>query len=499
MANENKNTKELVSPDEEATAELQELTLQQVLTRSVGETELEDDADTFEFERMPGRRKNADVKVVNAELEARHERISQLQFDLEQLRSRFNGLQTEVNAREEITADLQHELAESREQLTARSKLLQQRDRTIKELKAEIRERESSAHERRNELSALTDERDQLDERLREVQGKLEALSAAERAAPSPADDAVNASLADVEARNAELAAQLARTEAYADEIRIHLADRTGSEEALGKELNHLRLELAESQSHCTALQEKLDTRIDDNRALGEQISMMQARRNDELRSLRQDLASSKDTLAQLRLANEQLSSELIEARDNRARIEKTLAQSDGKNQRRIAELESELTRLSDSYAASEAKLAAKSEAVSALLAKVSQRPDSVTPAETGESRPVEALPERSGERVNRMLIGHIDNQELRFPLFKKRLTIGRTQQNDIQLNVPYISRRHAVILTEGDETRVVDWGSKNGVYVNSKRVTEHFLSSGDRVTIGNAEFRYEERARRES
>ncbi|MEM8817650.1 MAG: FHA domain-containing protein [Pseudomonadota bacterium] len=97
------------------------------------------------------------------------------------------------------------------------------------------------------------------------------------------------------------------------------------------------------------------------------------------------------------------------------------------------------------------------------------------------------------------MLIGRIDNQELRFPLFKKRLTIGRTQQNDIQLNVPYISRRHAVVLTEGDTTRVVDWGSKNGVYVNSRRVTEHFLKSGDKVTIGNADFHYEERVRRES
>ena len=53
--------------------------------------------------------------------------------------------------------------------------------------------------------------------------------------------------------------------------------------------------------------------------------------------------------------------------------------------------------------------------------------------------------------------------------------------------------------MTEGDTTRVVDWGSKNGVYVNSKRVTEHFLKSGDRVTIGDASFRYEERPKRDA
>ena len=52
--------------------------------------------------------------------------------------------------------------------------------------------------------------------------------------------------------------------------------------------------------------------------------------------------------------------------------------------------------------------------------------------------------------------------------------------------------------MTEGDLTRVIDWGSKNGVYVNSKRVKEHFLSNGDIVAVGNAKFRYEERPKRE-
>ena len=96
-------------------------------------------------------------------------------------------------------------------------------------------------------------------------------------------------------------------------------------------------------------------------------------------------------------------------------------------------------------------------------------------------------------------LIGSVEGRELRFPLFKDRLTVGRTEQNDIQLNAPYISRRHAVVVTDGDRTRIVDWGSKNGVYVNARRVTEHFLHSGDIVAIGLAKFRYEERSKRES
>ena len=81
---------------------------------------------------------------------------------------------------------------------------------------------------------------------------------------------------------------------------------------------------------------------------------------------------------------------------------------------------------------------------------------------------------------------------------FKDKLTIGRTGDNDIQLDAPYISRRHAVVTTDGETTRVIDWGSKNGVFVNSKRVSEHFLANGDIVTIGNAHFRYDERPKRD-
>ena len=140
-----------------------------------------------------------------------------------------------------------------------------------------------------------------------------------------------------------------------------------------------------------------------------------------------------------------------------------------------------------------------------AELAKKSQEIESIGEIEDViheiDGRMSERIDERPAaerDRVTRLLIGRIENQELRFPLFKDRLTIGRTKENDIQLKAQYISRRHALITTEGDAARVVDWGSKNGVYVNSKRVSEHFLENGDIVTIGIAEFRYEELPKRD-
>ena len=100
-------------------------------------------------------------------------------------------------------------------------------------------------------------------------------------------------------------------------------------------------------------------------------------------------------------------------------------------------------------------------------------------------------------DRMARLLIGNVDGQELQFPLFKDRLTIGRTAHNDIQLKAQFISRRHALIVTENAVTKNHEWGSKNGVYVNDSRVAEQVLGNGDVVAIGTAEFRYEERPKR--
>ncbi len=498
MANENNNTNELVSTEDEVTAELQQLTLQQVLVQSVPEPELEDDADTFEFERMPGRERRERIELLNADLESRRQSIERLQFDLEELRSRFNGMQTEVRAREEITNDLKREIANANEQLTTRGRQLQKRDRTIRELKAEIRDRESNFHERLGELRDAEVQRDRLSEELAGIQAELEELTSARNAAPAPVDDAANASLAAAEAANAELRVQLERTEGYADGVRKQLADRSELAEALKKDLAHVRLELAESNTVRDQQEAQIRTQSGDNRALGEQIAVMQARHNEEVQSLRQELSSALDSIAGIEATNEKLATELAEAQGYRDEIERMFERSDERQQQRILELEAELASVREQNESNKAKLGTKTDALNALLAEFrSMTPADEPPLDEPEQRDITEAP-RDRDRINRMLIGRIDNQELRFPLFKQRLTIGRTPQNDIQLNVPYISRRHAVLLTDGDAARVVDWGSKNGVYVNSRRITEHFLKSGDRVTIGNAEFRYEERPRRE-
>ena len=228
-----------------------------------------------------------------------------------------------------------------------------------------------------------------------------------------------------------------------------------------------------------------------------------------ELRCLRFELTEAADTVTRHELINEQLASDLVDTRGFKSELERMLTCSDQASRNRIGQLEATIETLRKDNADYKHELASRNAAIAQLLEQLSGNT-----RQDESSRELEAaideldvcmsehlLPtlSRGRDRVSRVLIGNIDNQELRFPLFKKRLTIGRTQQNDIQLQAPHISRRHAVLMTEGDVTRVIDWGSKNGVYVNSNRVTEHFLASGDVVMIGDARFRYEERPKRDS
>ena len=69
-----------------------------------------------------------------------------------------------------------------------------------------------------------------------------------------------------------------------------------------------------------------------------------------------------------------------------------------------------------------------------------------------------------------------------------KVVTIGRSTQNDVVINDPYVGRNHLQIIQKDDGCfYVADFGSKNGTYINGRKVQgEVRLSSSDVVRIGN-------------
>jgi general secretion pathway protein A len=78
------------------------------------------------------------------------------------------------------------------------------------------------------------------------------------------------------------------------------------------------------------------------------------------------------------------------------------------------------------------------------------------------------------------------------------RLIIGRTPDNDVQIDSRFISRHHCQVITTVNASVIEDLNSTNGIYVKSNRVRRHYLNDGDVVLVGKHELIYvDERAPR--
>jgi pSer/pThr/pTyr-binding forkhead associated (FHA) protein len=84
-----------------------------------------------------------------------------------------------------------------------------------------------------------------------------------------------------------------------------------------------------------------------------------------------------------------------------------------------------------------------------------------------------------------------------KFALREGATRIGRSPTADVCLEDASVSRRHAILLREGDSVRLLDDRSLNGVFVNGERVSATVLSDGDVVTIGRNEILFEAPATR--
>ncbi len=98
---------------------------------------------------------------------------------------------------------------------------------------------------------------------------------------------------------------------------------------------------------------------------------------------------------------------------------------------------------------------------------------------ENNDAKPGEAkLQLRQGGRV----VGE-------YSLQKGELTIGRQDNNDIQLNSHKVSRKHAQILSQSNNYYLHDLSSTNGTLVNDDRISIHILQHGQSFSISDYQF----------
>ena len=71
-------------------------------------------------------------------------------------------------------------------------------------------------------------------------------------------------------------------------------------------------------------------------------------------------------------------------------------------------------------------------------------------------------------------LITKKDSKDIKQLELGKSYVIGRTDESDIKLENEYVSKTHAEIFSEKGAFWIKDLGSKNGTFIDSKKVSEY-------------------------
>ena len=95
---------------------------------------------------------------------------------------------------------------------------------------------------------------------------------------------------------------------------------------------------------------------------------------------------------------------------------------------------------------------------------------------------------------VSRLVLMKEDG-EASFPLTRDTYTVGRHRNNDIVVSDPKVSSFHARLDRSATGFTVVDLKSRNGSFINGKRVETGALKNGDELKMGQANLVYREEA----
>jgi chromosome segregation ATPase len=416
----------------------------------------------------------------------------------------LDDLRNYVTGRKDSWTKLNAELAHTREQLAVKNLEVDTVSREIDERTSQLtRSRERCIDISRQLAQNKTEARD-LSQQIRNLERALNQDAKAEIARCQSRIAEQYGELVTQRQELDVLRQDNARIERYSDLLRIKLQEHLEDTNASTAVQSKLNADLKAANERIKDLSSQLETERQLNLDHTATIENHRREFENEIRKVRFELGAAEETIAGQEALNEQLVSNLIDTQGYRQALEAQLDEVERENEKTIQRLTIELKRARHENEDYDRKISIKDSAIVELIAELSnhtsnieikgeadnilQRIDGFRPK--GERS---ALKENR-TRVARLLIGKAAGRELRFPLFKDRLTIGRTSHNDIQLDIQYVSRRHAVISTENGQTRIVDWGSKNGVLVNGRQVAEQVLRSGDILSIGLADFRYEER-----
>jgi chromosome segregation ATPase len=365
----------------------------------------------------------------DAEIHVQQAQIAQLQTDLAQLAER-----------DERIGVLQQDTARAAETLAAQERQIQ-----------ELTQASAASAQRVTELTEALQSSD------RTAQAQSESL----RVAVAHSDE-LETQLAAERDRHAELVLQISG-------VRTQLADQVAASEK-AKLAHEARVT---GFADAEKLQRETATQFSD---LQETISGLQGElstASERMGRLEEDLHAAEDQIN--RLESEQRHKDV--RTDELVRSADSLQSRLGDALRSLSEREEQIRRLE-----------AEAHANAAVFGNLQQSIKRLGSDENSVGGVV--LAEPPVENLARLLT-RVDGESEVVHVLGRKTTVGRTPDNDIQIETSFISRHHAVLLTSARQSIVEDLNSTNGVFVNGRRISRQILQDGDAVTVGKTAFRF--------
>ena len=433
------------------------------------------------------------IATLEDDVEQRNTRIAQLQSNLSTHTGHEGELESELRERiariaalDKQVSALSAALAQRTEQQTdgerARASLQQnvsalngtlaERNDRVKVLEGTVSQQTIAAAQLRSELERSAAERSQL------VAGAA-SLEAALKAATARGDQqeaVARAAQTRIDEYEAGAPAQRRRVEQLEAEVaavRAELQSSSSSLQTAGVERNEHMGRIAASEARIQAMEARVAEQQETVRQLQAEANAGVAR----AKELENDLRAAEETINRLE----------ADARNKGSRVDEL----EKINSEWRATVEEARHAISDRDVLIE-RLEQETAASAVLVGHIQK---SITRLDS-DSPPPPRVSEPSADGATRLLI-RTDGESEVVHVLGRKTTVGRTPDNDLQIDAKFISRHHAVILAGPAHAIIEDLNSTNGVMVNNRRITRQPLKDGDNVVIGKTAFRFVIRAAR--
>lgn len=428
------------------------------------------------------------ISTLDGDVEQRDARLARLETDFAAQAGRVRELESELRERiarvgtlDKQVSALSAALAQRGEQQTdterARDSLQQmvhslnatvaERNNRIRALEEALSQQTGSAAQQRSELERVASERAQL-------VASAAALETSLKVATARADGQESAARS-AQSRIAGLEETLAAQRRHAEQLEVEVAGVRGELETASSALHTAAAERNEHVARIAASEahiQELEARVADQQ---EAVRLLQAESNASVaraRELEGDLRAAEDTINRMETDARSKSSRVEELEKINHEWRSTVEEA----RHAITDRDNLIHRLEQETANS------------AVLVGHIQR--SITRLDHGAEHGHEPAP----DGATRLLIRADGDTEVVHVLGRKT-SVGRTPDNDLQIDAKFISRHHAVILAGPAHAIIEDLNSTNGVLVNNRRITRQPLKDGDSVMIGKTQFRFVVRA----